>query len=222
LDAERNLWHLFRPNHQFRENFSTVPDEILEPLVDRFEGRTSALHFSLGVEPRESEEHLKRFDATVRVSGEVAGGALGGDFDYDRWQFTVKGEWNSDEVHRLSARLWYGKGRRDLPPNKLFYLGGIGSLPGYPQKSLVGSQAMVATFEYRFDYWPNQMFDGGILLFVDVGHATFDDKLLELGDFKSDIGVGFAAGESVRLNVAKGLDTTDRDIRISLSLWQKF
>lgn len=221
MDAEQNLWHLFRPNHRFRENFSTVPTDILEPWVDRFEQRTSSIHIALGVEPRESEEHVKRFDAIVRASGEVAGGALGGDYDYDRWQVSVKGEWNSDEVHRLSARIWYGKGRRDLPPNKFFYLGGIGSLPGYPQKVLVGSEAILANFEYRFDYWPNQMFDGGILLFFDVGSATFDEDFLVLSRFKSDVGVGLAVGESIRFNIAKGLDSTDRDIRLSFALWQK-
>ncbi len=221
MDAERNLWHLFRPNHRFRENFSTVPLQILEPWIDRFEERTSAIHFGVGVESREADEHPERFDATAQFSGEIAGGALGGEFDYDRWQLHVRGEWNSEDVHRLSARFWYGKGRRDLPPNKFFYLGGIGSLPGYPQKVFVGSEAMLANFEYRFDYWPNQIFDGGVLLFFDVGRATFDDDFFDLGRFRSDVGVGFAMGESLRFNVAKGLDRTDRDIRLSLNLWQK-
>lgn len=222
LEAERNLWHLFRPNRDFRDNFSTVPINDREQMIDRFEQRTSAIHLSMGVEPRESEEHLKRFDATIHVLGEIAGGGLGGDFDYDRWQFFARGEWNSEESHRLTARLWYANGRRNLPPNKFFYLGGIGTLPGYSQKEFVGNEAILASAEYRFDYWPNQIFDGGILLFVDVGRATFEEDFFDFSSFKSDIGVGFAFGESACLNVAKGLDRTDRDIRLSLALWQKF
>jgi hypothetical protein len=222
LEAERNLWHLFRPDHRFRENFSTVDEDYLADWVDRFEERTSALHLSLALEPRESEEHRPRLDFGMKLSGEIAGGALGGEFDYDRWQAAVNASWHSNDVHRLFARAWYGLARRDVPPNKLFFLGGIGSLPGYPQKSMVGDEAFLATVEYRFDYWVNETFDGGIILFCDVGRATFADDFVDLSEFKSDLGVGLGLGEGLRLDVAKGLDHTDRDLRVSLRLGQVF
>jgi hypothetical protein len=221
MDAESNLWHIFRPDHNFRENFSTVPLDILKPwTVGRFEDRTSAVHLAVAVEPRESDEHPSRFQAAVKAQAEIAGGGLGGKFDYDRWQLSAIGVWNGEDIHRLTARLWYGKGRRDLPPNKLFYLGGVGSLPGYPQKAFVGSEAILTTVEYRFDYWPNQVFDGGIMLFFDFGRASFSDDFFDLTKFKSDVGVGLGIGEDIRLDVAKGLDNTDRDIRVSLRLQQ--
>lgn len=222
MDAERGLWHLFRPDHCFRENFSTVPTELLEPWISRFEERTSALHLGVAVEPRAGDEHRARFDAAFRAQAEIAGGALGGEFDYDRWQFSAKGEWNGENIHRITARIWYGKGRRDLPPNKMFSLGGIGSLPGYSQKEFVGNEAVLASIEYRFDYWPNQAFDGGIILFFDLGRATFADDFFDLSEFKSDIGVGLGLGEGVQLDIAKGLDQTERDIRMSLRLWHKW
>lgn len=220
MTAERNLWHLFRPNHLFRRNFSTVPTILLEPLMDRFERRTSAVILSAGVEPRESHEHPSRFDANIHTTLEVAGGALGGDFDYDRWQLHAVGLWNGDFAHRVTARFWYGSGRRDLPPNKLFYLGGIGTLPGYSQKEFVGSEVMLASVEYRFNYWPNEIFDGGIILFFDAGRATFEEDFFELSKFKSDVGIGLGIGEEIRLDIAKGLDNTTRDIRLSLRLEQ--
>lgn len=222
LDAERGLWHLFRPNHLFRENFSTVPMEILVPWIDRFEERTSALHLIVGVERRESTEHPAKFDGGVKAHGEIAGGVFGGERDYDRWQLDATGVWNREKLHRISARLWYGKGRRDLPPNKFFYLGGIGSLPGYPQKIFVGSQAFLASLEYRFDCWPDQPYGGAIMLFFDLGRATFDDDFFELAEFKSDVGVGFGLGDGLRLDVAKGLDRTDRDIRLTLGFKRKW
>lgn len=222
LDAEQGLWHLFRSDHRFRRNFSTVPDDILSPWIDRMEERASALHVSVSVEPPEDDEHLKRFDAAFKAQGEIAGGALGGEFDYDRWQFSAKGEWNGRNVHRFTVRLWYGKGRRDLPPNKLFYLGGVGSLPGYPQKTFVGSQAVLGAFEYRFDFWPNEMYDGGVSLFFDIGRATFADDFFDLSEFKSDVGIGLSLGDGLRIDIAKGLDQTERDIRLSLRLWQSW
>lgn len=222
MEAERGLWHLFRPDHRFRDNFSTVPADILEPWVDRFEERTSALHLGVAVEPKAGDEHRARFEAALRAHAEIAGGALGGEFDYDRWQFSAKGEWNGEDIHRITARLWYGKGRRDIPPNKFFYLGGIGSLPGYSQKEFVGDEAVLASIEYRFDYWPNQAFDGGIILFFDLGRATFADDFFDLSEFKSDIGIGLGLGEGFQLDIAKGLDQTERDIRLSLRLWQKW
>jgi hypothetical protein len=222
MEAERGLWHLFRPDHCFRENFSTVPTNILEPWIDRFEERTSALHLGVAVEPKSSDQHSARFDASVKAQAEIAGGALGGEFDYDRWQLHAKGEWNGENVHRITARFWYGKGRRDLPPNKFFYLGGVGTIPGYSQKEFVGDEAVLASVEYRFDYWPNQAYDGGIILFFDIGRATFDDDFFDLSEFKSDFGVGLGLGEGLRIDIAKGLDHTDRDLRVSLRLWQKW
>lgn len=222
LEAEPGLWHLFRPDHCFRENFSTVPSDILEPWIDRFEERTSALHLGVAVEPKSGDEHWARFDASVKAQAEIAGGALGGEYDYDRWQLHAKGEWNGEDVHRITARFWYGKGRRDLPPNKFFYLGGIGSMPGYSQKEFVGDEAVLTSIEYRFDYWPNQAYDGGIILFFDLGRATFADDFFDVSEFKSDIGAGLGLGEGFRLDIAKGLDHTGRDLRISLRLWQKW
>ncbi len=222
LDAERNLWHLFRPNHCFRSNFSTVPLNVLEPWIDRFEERTSALHLSVGLEQQDGDAHLARFDGAARAVAEIAGGALGGERDYDRLQLFAQGEWNGRDIHRLTLRIWYGKGRRDLPPNKYFYIGGVGTLPGYSQKEFFGNQALLMSAEYRFDYWPNQAFDGGVILFMDVGRASFDDDFFEPSEFKTDVGVGLGIGEGLRVDIAKGLDHTDRDIRLSLRLWQKW
>ncbi|MGD8604746.1 MAG: BamA/TamA family outer membrane protein, partial [Anaerolineales bacterium] len=153
LGAERNLWHLFRPDHDFRTNFSTVGDE--ESIAGALDGTSSALCLTLGVAPVEAGSHPIGFNGSLQAVYEVAGGALGGNYDYDRLMLSGEGWWDSGRWHRFSMHAFYGTGRRDLPPNKLFYSGGIGTLRGYPQKIFVGDQSFVGNVEYHFTYWEN-------------------------------------------------------------------
>jgi hypothetical protein len=220
LDAHAELWHLFRPGHDFRPNFSTVPETEYASWPDRWEERSSAILVSVGVEPREERDDTRGFDGSGLATLEVAGGSLGGKFDYDRLTCHFEGHWRNRETHRLSTRLWYGAARRDLPPDKYFYLGGVGSMPGYPARIFVGDQAFLGTIEYRFNYWQTGVADGGIIVFSDLGRATFGDNFFTLSHFKSDVGVGFGFGDGFRFEVAKGLDDTHRDLRVTARLSQ--
>ncbi|HUU44839.1 MAG TPA: BamA/TamA family outer membrane protein [Acidobacteriota bacterium] len=223
LSASPNLWHLFRRDHDFRDNFSTapIPDQDSTAFADYisdFEQRTSAVILTFGVEPLETARHAVGFNGTLRAVYEIAGGRLGGDYDYDRVMLEARGWWDTGEWHRLSLRLFYGAGRRDLPPNKLFYLGGAGSLRGYRQKAFVGDEAFLGTVEYRFNYWANDLLDGGVILFLDVGRATTHPKFWQPRKFKTNVGIGLGLGDAVRLDVAKGLDYSDRDIKVTVRL----
>jgi hypothetical protein len=217
LDAHRELWHLFRPGHPFRANFSTLSVTDQEQLPG-LKGRSSAMMLTTKVEPVQTGRPESGFNGGMSAVVEVAGGGLGGNYDYNRLQLETRGWWTSGWSHRIAARAFYGVGRRDLPPNKLFYLGGVGSLPGYSQKLLVGDEAFLLNVEYRFNYWETRMFDGGILLFFDLGRAACDRHFWDWDQFKPDVGVGVALGEEVRLDIAKGLDETHRDIRVSVRL----
>ncbi|HEX9750140.1 MAG TPA: BamA/TamA family outer membrane protein [candidate division Zixibacteria bacterium] len=216
LDADPDLWHLFRPDHDFRANFSTLDSALLDTA--RIERNTSALLLSLRVDPREQMRDFVGFNGSLELVYEIAGGGLGGDFDYDRITFRGRGWWDTGRWHRISLFAFYGNSRRDLPPNKHFFLGGVGTLRGYSGRAYPGTEALFATFEYRFSYWENDVFDGAIIFFSDLGNATFADDLWDLSDFKSDIGLGLGLGRAIRVDIAKGLDRSDRDLRVTVRL----
>jgi outer membrane translocation and assembly module TamA len=222
MDAHPELWHLFRPDHHFRANFSTLSPLDQDRVSDVLTGRSSAMTLTFAVEPVQTGRPESGFNGAASMGWEVSGGGLGGDHDYNRLQLEARGWWTNGWPHRVGARAFYGISQHDLPPNKLFYLGGVGSLPGYPQKMLVGDQAFLLNVEYRFNYWETQIFDGGIILSFDLGRAAGGSHFWDWDQFKPDVGLGLALGEDIRVDVAKGLDDTDRDFRVRVQLAEMF
>lgn len=215
MDAQPTLWHLFRPDHDFRSNFSTRNDSILARSLD---GRSSSLLIMLRVAPIENGGHPVGFNGSVDLSVEVAGGLLGGAYDYERLTAEGRGWWDSGRWHHVMLRAFYGVGLHDIPPNRLFYLGGVGTLRGYPQKSLSGDEAFLAQAEYTFTYWENKLGRAGVVLFGDIGRAASGSGFFDVGDIRADIGLGLQFGKALRVDVAKGLDSAKRDIRVSIRL----
>ena len=89
---------------------------------------------------------------------------------------------------------------------------------GYSQKALVGNEALLLTAEYRLNYWTNDIFEGGVIVFFDAGQASSDTNIWDLDRLKTNIGIGLGLGDSFRLDIAKGLDRSDRDIKVTLQL----
>lgn len=218
LNAHRNLWHLFRPDHDFRRNFSTagIADPLADEFLADFEQHTSAIILRFGIEPVETNRQAVGFNGAFLAVYEVAGGGLGGGLDYDRLTLEGRGWWDTGRWHRLFLRLFYGAGRRDLPVNRMLYLGGVGSLRGYSQKAFVGNEAILATIEYRFNYWESDFLDGGVILFFDTGRAANSGDFWDLSEFKSDVGLGLGLGDGIRVDIAKGLDRADRDLKVTV------
>ncbi|MBI5868387.1 MAG: BamA/TamA family outer membrane protein [candidate division Zixibacteria bacterium] len=215
MKAHGELWHLFRADHDFRPNFSTLPVDAdsLEP-----HGRASSAIIELGMVPRERSGTLVGLNGQALLILEVAGGLLGGRYDYQRFIADVSGWWDSGRWHHVRLRALYGIARHELPPNKLFYLGGLGTLPGYSQKSLPGEEVFLGQVEYQFNYWKSNLGDAAFILFTDFGRAASTDRFWHLSGVKADIGIGMQFAGAVRLDVAKGLDDTKRDMRVSLRL----
>lgn len=216
LTASVNLWHLFRSNDEFRPNFSTL--DLPMPLDSIYRGHSSALILSVRVAPVISGQHPIGFNGSFELEYEVAGGALGGRFDYDRITLSGKGWWDSGRMHKLMVRMMIGSGRRELPPHKLYYIGGMGTLRGYGQKEFAGDEMFVTNMEYHFKYWENPFGDAAVILLFDAGNAKFDESPWHLDNVKSNIGIGLDFGGAIRFNAAKALDEADRDVRFTLKL----
>jgi outer membrane protein assembly factor BamA len=156
----------------------------------------------------------------VRGEFEVAGGGLQGDFEFNRvtgdirrYQRIVRGEY-------IDARIRAGavdQKSDHIPRNKLFDLGGIGTLRGYRFKEFPDATRFVlGNLEYRiqgdkFGYIDNWILqDLTISFFGDAGWvgSSFDD--LDIEAFKSDVGVGLSdEDQDWRIDFAKRLDRKD-------------
>lgn len=82
-------------------------------------------------------------------TSEIAGHGLGGDAIYDRHIFNLRGYLPISSHTLLSGRTLFGFSGGALPAERLFALGGIGSVHGYAFKEVSGTKMALLNAEYR-------------------------------------------------------------------------
>ncbi|HOW35440.1 MAG TPA: M1 family aminopeptidase [Candidatus Omnitrophota bacterium] len=138
---------------------------------------------------------------------------------------------------KLALRLKYGWGYPD--DKNLYELGGADGLRGYGRKTLRGSNAALASLEYRFPIMEKlniRLLDNflgfeswGGVVFVDVGQSWFDN----IGDskLKKDAGLGltltttaasFLEKVIIRLDVAQAINEPKTDPHFWFRVGQAF
>lgn len=127
--------------------------------------------------------------ARVEWSSEIARPSFGGDFDFTRHVANARAYVLLSPAQRLHARLILGTSSGTLPAQRLFGLGGIGTVHGYSFKEAVGEQMVLANLEYHLGD------DRGLrgLAFVDVGRVY--QPVDSSGEWLKGVGVGFGVGE---------------------------
>ena len=125
-------------------------------------------------------------DQTVRVdtSFEYGGSASGTSPSYRRFIGHVRARRDLAPRFAVDGRLLLGLGH-DLPPQREFALGGMGTLRGYALKTFGGQDAALGTVEGRLrlpDRWPD------VIGFYDGG-AAWRPSLKGAG-YRDDVGVG--------------------------------
>jgi outer membrane protein assembly factor BamA len=115
---------------------------------------------------------------------EVASPDLGGDFSFKRFIGTVRAQRDVAASHAVRARLLLGLTSGEVPLQRRFTLGGLGTLRARELKAFAGDDAALATFEWLMRL--RSPFPG-LVAFYDGG-AVWDrggDR-----DWKSDVGAG--------------------------------
>jgi hypothetical protein len=123
--------------------------------------------------------------ARVEASLEVASRGLGGDFAFHRFIGQARAAQVFSPRRALLLRGLLGVGTGDLPPQRRFSLGGLGTLRGYAMKQFPGDHMLLTTAEYWLyprSPWP------GLVLFYDGGTAW--DAGRPRPGWKHDVGAG--------------------------------
>ncbi|RJP77642.1 MAG: hypothetical protein C4524_07925 [Candidatus Zixiibacteriota bacterium] len=193
-------WALFWGSKSFRLNL---------PIT---EGMLRAFIFAAGLDTRDRDD---RPECGWRLAAEMelTDPDLASDFDYTRYLLDLRRYQPLYRFVNLDTRLRLGRSEGDPPPQKLFYLGGPSSLPGFGLKEFAGTEMALWNGEIRLhDEHGRGFFDEvGLIFFADVG-MTADGSLADLAarDWASDVGVGLSsASGQVRLQVAKRTDTSE-------------
>jgi hypothetical protein len=123
--------------------------------------------------------------ARVEASLEVASPGLGGDFDFRRFIGHARAARVFSPRQALLVRGLVGVGSGQLPVQRRFYLGGMGTLRGYSLKQFGGDHVVLTTAEYWLyprSPWP------GLVFFYDGGTAW--DRGVPRPGWKQDVGAG--------------------------------
>ncbi len=137
-----------------------------------------------------------------RMEGEY-GRDFGGDFDFNRYLGDARLYIPLNYQSTLSLRVRGGTSSGELPFQKAFTIGGIGSTRSYAQNSLVGTRMLLGNVEYTINqdwFWDDITFSG----LFDAGwvNNTGTDKF----DF-----------DDVYPSIGAGLGLIDRSVRLELS-----
>jgi hypothetical protein len=133
-------------------------------------------------------------DPGVRLdwTSEVAREALGGDFDFTRHIGNVRVYVPFAPAQRLDVRLLFGTSTGTPPPQRLFGLGGIGTVHGYSFKEAIGERMVLANAEYHLGSYKHARVIG----FLDVGRVYRPiESLNPTDEWLKGVGLGLAVGD---------------------------
>ena len=196
LEKKTNV-SLFGAHDHFRPN----------PPID--EGQDGVL----GIGARIGPEKLPPEGGTHGdLTYERAGGLVHGDFDYGRLRAVVRTRVRLSPKQDARARIVGGSTvSGTLPPQKLWYAGGIGTLRGEDYKERQGDQFLVANAEYyvlaRRNVWG--------FAFLDWGTAWYGRDNIGRQHFLLDGGLGVRIADGpIALAVARNLQESDAAFRV--------
>jgi hypothetical protein len=195
-------------------------DEDFRPNPAAEAGDFRAFRLTASRDTRRGREGHPGTAHWYRVALERAGGGLGGDFNYSQLRADLRQYVKVSPGQSLSARLLYGDnfaGR--LPVQKLFSLGGIGTLRGHDFKEFTGDQSLLGNLEYRFEV----MSKFYSLAFVDLGATATGPEDITDREFALDGGFGLGTRNGrAEITVAKNLRDPDSPFLVGFRLGSMF
>ena len=128
-------------------------------------------------------------------TSEIAGRALGGDATFDRHIFNARGHVPISRHTLLSMRGLFGFSGGTVPVERVFSLGGIGSVRGYSFKEVSGTGMALMNAEYRIHLGSSDGSDRhdapNVFMFYDAGRVSGTATSTR---WLQGTGVGFGAG----------------------------
>lgn len=146
-----------------------------------------------------------------------------GDFSYARWMADGRAYMRLGPPLHLAVRVQAAGrfGNEAIPSQKLYYIGGLGTVRGHEFRSVVGDHALLANAEYTLLF---SDFDWGLLFFYDVGTAwnSTRQQLQEMIPLQS-IGFGLKTSDNdFEVHFAKPIGKLEGDIVTSIRLQRTF
>jgi hypothetical protein len=198
---------IFGGHKKFRDNYSTILPDSSAILGLKGDLRMIGLHFGWDSRDKKySYHHGQYLSLSLQTTGKSLIGKLGGDFSYDILEAEIQHYQPITNRQFLGVRLRGGLSNQQIPLDRWFSLGGMGTLRGYDFKEFVGNRYFLTNIDY---YWEFSE-DFAMAVFADLGQTGFGKRQFERSGLKSDLGIGVIVGDAIRLDIAQRLDDTGR------------
>ncbi len=149
--------------------FSSSDDPV------HFDGQVNTLKVEIGYSHQipVSAPELNRWGKTLYLSTEWADSGWGSDLEYTAYTMDFRNYWRLSDKSGLALRVLGERVENKQPsPKILFSLGGMETLPGYPEGYRVGENFFLSSLEYRFT-WLKRIGGSSVFYLDSLGGALF-------------------------------------------------
>ena len=189
----------FRDSHEFRPNSQAAPGDLRSVIVGyTFDTRGLGRQFPQERYRRHLLDDLfgdqaeRRHGLRIDWRSELAPASLDHDFDFTRHVINARAWWQPSRRRMVSGRVLAGTSGGELPPQRVFALGGIGSVHGYSFKEAVGDRMLLLNAELRQDFGWGSSNTAGVV-FLDAGRV-FHPRPGSSDAWMHGVGVGIEFG----------------------------
>lgn len=199
-----NNW-LFSTSYSFDDtSLTNVTANTSQIILDSMDIRyTSAVKFGLS---KDTRNHVNNptSGSVNSVTMKYAGGPLGGDSDFTKFEGTTSWyspmPWDCTLHNKFSAGMAFANSSHKLPVFEKFYLGGINTIRGFkagnisPRDPVTGEKIGGGKmWYYNLEYIFPLIKDAGLrgVTFFDAGNVYDEDANWDFSDIKKSVGFGF-------------------------------
>lgn len=193
----RTEWSIFGGNKQFR----------LNPGID--ESKMRSVVVSAGLNTVTTTIYGPE-GWSFLTTAEIAEKNFGSDFGFRRYVVDVRRYQPLGRYDNVNVRFRAGSSEGNLPFQKAFEMGGLGTLQGYPFKGEMGNRMLLTNAEFivngdflgELSFWPSWLLRGiNFIVLSDAGLVravptteswTSGFNGIKFTDFKHDVGVGIS------------------------------
>ena len=223
LENETN-YGFFRDSHVFRANAPAAAGTMRSLIA----GYT---YDSRGLDQRPPERYRRHLldnlfsqpanrDQGFRLEwlSEVAPRTFSDDFDFARHIATARGWWQPTSRRTISGRMVVGASTGTLPAQRLFAVGGIGTIHGYRFKESFGDRMVLMNAELRQQFFHRELAG---LVFIDSGRV-FRPREGSTAGWMHGVGVGLEIGGGSRVEFGWRLDDIPSSVQVLYRLRATF